>query len=137
MSGTTFGSAAPPTQATVGELLGRLASEAGVLMRQEASLAAQEMATKARKAAAHAWVVVVGLVVLLIGAQTLALALVFGLSKILPLWLAALSIGTTLTLIGAIAIAIARMRLARIELVPSRTIQTLKEGATWAERLVQ
>lgn len=119
------------------ELIGKLANEAGVLVRQEASLAAVEMAEKARTITRLLWTMGTGTIFILLGGQVLVAALVLALSMVIPLWMATLAVGAGLTLIGLIAAYGAKAGLARIELVPQKTIQTLKEGATWAQRLVQ
>lgn len=121
----------------VGELFGKLATETGNLVREEVSLATRELTAKAKAIGAIAATIGAGAVLALVGTQTLAFAAVVGLAKVLPLWLAALSVGGALLGIGAIVIVSARAALARIELTPAKTIETLKENKQWAQRLMQ
>lgn len=125
------------TEPRVGELFGKLASETGLLVRQEVALAAVEMKGKAREALGRAWMIGAGVAVALIGGHTLIAAAVLGLSMVLPLWLAALATGAVVTLTGSLAIGLGRAALGRLDLAPRKTIESLLEGRTWARELIQ
>jgi len=127
----------PPDTTSVSELFAKLATETGSLIRREVSLAALEYSEKARAITRIAWSTGAGLLIGLVGGQTLALAAVLGLAEALPMWLAALAVGTALLLVGGIVIASGRSAMARIELSPRKTIETLKESKAWARQLVQ
>lgn len=121
----------------VGGLFGRLAAETGVLIRQELSLATLETAGKVKAIIGLASLVGVGALVALAGAQALLFGGILLLAMVIPLWLAAVSVGAVVAVAGWITIAIGRRALSRIELAPLKTIETLKENKTWAQQLVQ
>ncbi len=126
-----------PTEPRVGELFGKLASDTGLLLRQEVALAAVEMKDTASAAMGRAWLIGAGVAMALIGGHTLVAAAVLGLSMVLPLWLAALATGAVVTLTGSVAIGLGRTALARLDFTPRKTIESLLEGRTWARELVR
>jgi hypothetical protein len=127
----------PVDEPAVSELFGRLAADTGLLMRHELSLASLEVTGKAKARLRPVGWMGIGVLVALVGAQTLALAAVLLLDAVLPLWLAASSVGGLLCALSLIAIARGRRALTRIELAPRRTVETLRETETWSRQLVR
>lgn len=121
----------------VGELFARLAAETGVLMRQELSLVTLEISAKLRSMMRIIWVIGAGAVVLVLGFEVMIYAGIIRLGMELPLWLAAGIVGASLFVVGLIVFGIARGALRRVELLPLKTIETLKENKQWARRFVQ
>lgn len=121
----------------VGELFGRLAAETGVLVRQEVSLVTLEISEKLRSMMRRVVVMSAGVVVLVLGFEVMIYAGIIRLALELPLWMAAGIVGASLFVIGSLIAALARSALHRIELLPLKTIETLKENKQWARQFVQ
>ena len=119
------------------ELLGRLAAETSVLMRQELSLATREMSEKLNSVMRTIWAMGAGIVVLILGFEVLIYAGLIRLGMELPLWIAAGIVGASLVVVGFIVLGLGRSALRRIELLPHKTIETLKENKEWARQFVQ
>ncbi len=117
---------------SAGELVKRLSRQLGVLVRQEAELAKQELTEKAARAGVGAGLLggaaVVGLAAL--GALTAALVLVLDLG--LPAWAAAL---VATAILAALAVALAIVGLQQLRRaggpVPDRTVEYVKEDVEW------
>lgn len=127
----------PTDDPGVGELFSRLAAETGVLMRQELSLVTLELSAKLRSMMRIIWVIGAGAVVLVLGFEVMIYAGIIRLGMELPLWLAAGIVGASLFVVGLIVFGIARGALRRVEVLPLKTIETLKENKQWARRFVQ
>lgn len=121
----------------VGELFARLAAETGVLVRQELSLVTLEISAKLRSMMRIIWAIGAGAVVLVLGFEVMIYAGIIRLGMELPLWIAAGMVGASLFVVGLIVFGIARSALRRIEVLPLKTIETLKENKQWARRIVQ
>lgn len=130
---------APGSSAESGpsQLFGQLGEQMALLLKQEVQLAQLELANKVREATRRAWVIVIGVSVAVLGAQTLAIATVIALTDAMPLLSAALTVGAILAATGAVLITVGRILWARMNFAPERTMETLKEGTAWAQRLVR
>lgn len=106
-------------------------------MRQELSLVTLEISAKLRSMMRIIWVIGAGAVVLVLGFEVMIYAGIIRLGMELPLWLAAGIVGASLFVVGLIVFGIARGALRRVELLPLKTIETLKENKQWARRFVQ
>jgi hypothetical protein len=127
-----------PTDAPgVGDLFGRLAAQTSTLMRQELSLVRLEISHKLRSIMRTLLVMGAGGVVLVLGFEILIYAGLIRLGMEIPLWIAAVIVGASLFIVGLIVLGLARSALRRIELLPVKTIETLKENKQWARQLVQ
>jgi len=121
----------------VAELFGRLAAETGVLMRHEMSLVTLEISAKLSSMMRMLWVMGAGLAVLLLGFEVLVYAGLIRLGMELPLWIAATVVGASLVVVGSIVLGLGRSAFGHIELMPIKTIETLKENKQWARQFVQ
>lgn len=127
----------PTEDPGVGELFGRLAAETGVLVRQELSLVGLEISQKLKTMTRTIGIMSAGVVVLVLGFEILIYAGIIRLGMELPLWIAAGIVGASLLVVGLIVVGLGRFALGRIELLPLKTIETLKENKQWARRFVQ
>jgi hypothetical protein len=122
---------------SLGELFGELASETSTLVRQEIGLAKTELTRNATRAGRDIGMIVVGGAVAYAGLLALLAAAIAGLAALgLPWWAAALLVGLVVGIIGYVLIQRGRDALAREDLAPRQTIETLKEGAAWAKEQV-
>jgi hypothetical protein len=120
---------------SLGELFATLSRDTGVLIRKEFELANAEMTLRIRNAATHVAFASAGGALVHAGILVLLAAIVIALTQLgVSAWLSAL-----LVALGTIGAGYAMTRravfeLRRTSLVPTKTIETLKENATWTNR---
>ena len=115
------------SEASVGELLGNLARDTGVLVRQELQLAAAEFKSKLQTVAQNSVLIAIGAGLSLLGVMALMLAAIFALQMVLPLWAAAVVVGALFVVPGIILLVMGVTAITRLTALPKRTIATLKE----------
>jgi xanthine/uracil permease len=119
---------------SLGDLFSDLSRETTTLVRQEVQLAKAELTQSATQAARGIGMLVAGGAVAYAGLFFLLLAIVFGLIEAgWDAWLSALVVGLVVVAIGAILVLRARESLKPANLVPRRTVETLKEDQEWAK----
>lgn len=121
------------SEPSVGELLRALARDTSVLVRQEVQLASAEMTLKAQSFARCAGTVAFGGAMALVGLAALVFALIFGLQAWLPLWLSALLVGLVVSGAGYGFVKKGLGAIRKIDLLPEKTIGTLKDDVGWAK----
>jgi Putative Actinobacterial Holin-X, holin superfamily III len=116
---------------SLSELVSELVDEIGLLMRKEFELAATELTASARTAAAQAVRVAIGAVLVHAGLLVVLATAVLVLVRLgLEPWLSALIVAAATLVLGSLLITFGIRRMRKTQLVPARTIQTLKEGLT-------
>jgi len=118
---------------SMGELLGGLARDTGVLVRQEVQLAKSEMASKTSAAAREGRLVAAGGALVHAGVLALMTTLIVALAQAVPLWLSALIVGVVIGGGGALLLQRGLKALKRLGPLPEQTIQTLKEDLARAK----
>jgi len=113
------------------QLLGGLRQELVHLAKQLATLAAAELREMPTRIARDALIAAAGGAVLVAGLLALAAVAVIGLARYMPWWAAALVGGVVLSALGAVLVVIGLRRLACCDMVPRRTIESVKETARW------
>ncbi|MFL6600377.1 MAG: phage holin family protein [Steroidobacteraceae bacterium] len=111
---------------TVLGLLRRLSRELSTLFRQELALASAEISRSVTALLVSLVSVVSGGAVLYAGFLVLLVACVCGLAYVLPLWLAALTVGIAVVLIGCVLVVMGRNKLKSADLLPTRSPQSLR-----------
>jgi hypothetical protein len=120
---------------SLGELFAELSRETGLLVRKEVELASTELTAKAKVAGAHAATVAAGGALAHAGLLVLLAALVIGLAQLgVEPWLAALIIAVLTMGAGAVLVNTGLAQLRRTSIVPTQTIETLKETTSWTNR---
>jgi hypothetical protein len=129
MANPSFSSADP----SLASLLGDLITDAKNLLLQEVTLAKLEMQDELQKTKTAALSFAIGAGVAVAGGLLLLLMLVHLLVAFttLPLWGCYGIIGGVLLVIGLIFLATGNQTAAQIEVVPPKTVETLKENAQW------
>jgi hypothetical protein len=123
--------AEPVTQdASVGELVSRVATDLSTLLRQEVALAKAEVKEEATRAGKAAGLFGAGGVAVLMTVVFLSLALMFGLDSFLWTWVSALLVGLLWGGIAAAMFVFGREEVQHVK-GPERTIQTVKEDVEW------
>jgi hypothetical protein len=116
---------------SLSELVSKLVDEIGLLMRKEFELAATELTASARTAATQAVRMAIGAVLVHAGLLVVLATAVLVLVRLgLEPWLGALIVAAATLVLGALLITLGIRRMRKTQLVPARTIQTLKEGLT-------
>ncbi|MGH7087646.1 MAG: phage holin family protein [Stellaceae bacterium] len=123
----------PARDKSLGTLFSDLAREAGRLIRQEAALARAEVVSGIGQAGAGAAYLAVGGALLYAALLAFMVAAGFALGLVLPGWAAALIVGGVVLIVGGILLLIGRSNLAARNLMPQRTLSTLREDAQWAK----
>jgi hypothetical protein len=123
---------------SLGELLGDLARESGVLVRQEIALARVEMSEKASAVGKDLGYLAVGGLIAYAGFLALVAAIIIGLAAVgLPWWLSALIVGLVVAGIGYVLVQKGLTALRNEDLGPKQTVESLQENAQWAKEQVQ
>ena len=125
------GAAAEPS---LGELLRRLTTDTGELVRQEVSLARAEMREVGSRVARDGTKIGIALGLALAGVLALTAFLVIALGDLVGnYWLGALIVGLVLVGVGAFMAKSAVDDVKRRGVMPQQTVATLKEDAAWAK----
>jgi hypothetical protein len=122
----------PRPERTVTGLLGDLARESARLLRQEIALVKAELLGKLGRMGMGAAELVAGGLVAYAGFLVLLAAAILGLGHVMPAWLAALVVGVVVVAIGLGLVWKGRRDVKPENLVPDRTLRTLREDARWA-----
>jgi drug/metabolite transporter (DMT)-like permease len=120
---------------SIGELLGQLANNSAALVRDELTLARQEMSEKVNSYRSGAVTVVIGAMLSWIAILTLTAAAVIGLAHVMDAGYAALIVGGVLALVGGSIAMTGIKRLKATSLKPEQTIKTLEENKAWLKEL--
>ena len=102
------------------------------IVRSEVRLATAEIKEEVANAAKAGRLLGAGIILALYGLGLLLMAAVYALTLIVAPWLAALIIGSGVSLIALIFISIGKSRLEIIR-KPERTIESVKESVQWAK----
>jgi hypothetical protein len=122
--------AGEPTSAA---LLGSIINDARDLLLQEFTMAKLEMKDELRKTKTAAISLGIGIGVAGIGGLLLVLMLVHLLHRLteLPLWGCYGIVGGVFVLVGVVILPTGKKAAEDIEVIPPRTVETLKENAKW------
>lgn len=138
--GRNNGSGAPPggAEPSLGELLARLTSDTGDLVRQEVALARAEMKQVGGTLARDGANLGVGFELANAGVLAITAFLIIGLGNLFGnYWLSALIIGVLLLAIGGFMSKRALSDIKDRGIMPDQTLNTLREDKTWAAREAQ
>jgi Putative Actinobacterial Holin-X, holin superfamily III len=123
---------------TLGEMFAELSRETRTLVQQELQLAKTELTEKASKMGKGAGLIVGGGLIAYGGLLAIIAAMVLILIAIgLPPWAAALVGGVLVAGTGYLLIRVGLAALKPQELMPQKTIDTLKEDAQWLKAQVK
>jgi uncharacterized membrane protein YqjE len=129
--------ATPQTQRSVPEVLQNIVSNLQEIIRSEFLLAKTELKEEAKQAAKPVTTFGVGLVFGIYGMGLLLLAATYALALVVPVWLAALLVGTGLAIVAFALMSSSGKKLKRINPTPDKTIQSLEENVQWAKHQIK
>lgn len=121
----------------LGQQLTQLTREVSTLLRKEVELARTETSEKVSQALNATMALTVGGAVAFAGLLLLLAALVIGLAYVMPLWLSALLVGGTVAIIGGGMVAAGKEKLKAQNLMPERTIGTIKGDKQFVKEQLQ
>jgi uncharacterized membrane protein YqjE len=119
---------------SIGELFSELASETGLLIRQEVALAKVELTQKATRVGRNVGYLVLGGAVAYAALLALLASIVILLANVMSWWVAALVVAVLVGIIAAVLISKALAALKNTDVAPRQTVETLKEDAQWAKQ---
>jgi uncharacterized membrane protein YqjE len=129
--------ATPQTQRSVPEVLQDIVGNLQDIIRSEFRLAKTEITEEASKAARPAATFGMGLISGIYGIGFMLLAAVYGLSTVMPAWLAALLVGMILATVAVAFISSSKEKLKRTNLNPDKAIKSLEENVQWAKHQIK
>lgn len=116
------------------DIVREILQDIGQIVHGEIRLAKTELREKATALGKAAGTLAGAAVTGLLAAACFVTTGIAALALVMPVWLAALIIGILLAFTAAGAYALARTRMTRIEPMPERTVQTMKENIEWAKQ---
>ena len=119
---------------SIEELFADLTRETSTLLRQEVALAKTEMGEKVSQLGKYAGLLVAGGLIAYAGLLALVATLIFMFAKAgMAFWGAALLTAVIVLVIGGVLAWAGMNGLKRADLVPRKTLETLKEDKQWAQ----
>jgi len=125
------------SEPTLGDLFSSLTEDLSTLVRQEIDLARTETLEKVTTATRSIVMMVAGGLVAYAGLIALIMAVIFLLNGVMSLWLSALIVGIVVIVVGVILLMSGRGALARMSVVPEKTVESMKENTEWAKEQVK
>lgn len=121
-----------PISAVLHDIVGNIQH----IVRSEFRLAKTEAREELGKSASAAAMLGVGVLLLAFSVLFALLAAVYGLSLLVPAWMAALIVAAAVGLIAALCVAVGISRFKRVRAAP-KTAATVKENVEWAKQLTR
>ena len=121
----------PKADRSIAVLLSDLANETILLVRQEIALLKAELREKFGRMGQGATALGIGAALALSGWFVLLACAVLALATVVQPWLAALIVAVVVLAIGGILLLIGKKRLDSDNLVPRRTMRSLREDEEW------
>ena len=120
---------------SLGDLFAELTREMGALVKKETEIARLELTRNARAAGTHVATVAAGGALAHAGLLVLLAAFVIGLSQLgVEPWLSAAIVALVTLTLGFVLTTRGLSHLRRTNVVPTQTIESLKENTTWTNR---
>ncbi len=119
---------------TIAEVLQDILRNVQEIVRSEVRLAKTEIRDEAAHAASSALWLAAGAVGALSAWMLLLWAAVFALATSMSMWVATLVIAVVLAMIASALLIIGVGRFRRIQPIPERTVETLKENLEWVKQ---
>jgi drug/metabolite transporter (DMT)-like permease len=124
-----------PDNRSIGDLVAELSRDTGVLVRKEVELAKTELTAKVRNASAHVATTAAGGALAHAGVLVILAAIVIGLTQLgVTAWLAAAIVGLGTIVVGYLLVNKGLKALRGASVVPTHTLESLKEDARWTTR---
>ena len=115
------------------ELVDKILQDLQTMFRAEARLATSEIKESVRQGAKAGMLLGAAAVAGFLAGACFITTCIVALAIVLPLWLAALLMGVMLATGAGGAFLLGRMALERVDVVPQRTLETVKDNIDWAK----
>jgi uncharacterized membrane protein YvlD (DUF360 family) len=125
----------PLSDESLGTLLSKLAIQSASLVRDEIALVYQELREKGRALQSPLLIMGIGFFLALIGAGTMAAALILALSVYLKPWLAAFLVAIVSGILSVLLLAAGINQFKRKKLKPQLTLETWEENKEWLKEI--
>ncbi len=127
---------APKSERSLGDIFSDLTQNFSELVREEVALAKTELSQNASKLAKDVVFLAVGGFIAYAGLLVLLAAAVLALAFLVPFWLSALIVGLVVVIIGYALIQKGISDLRNGALMPTQTVESLKEDREWAKEQI-
>jgi putative superfamily III holin-X len=121
----------------IGDRLSELARDLNLLFRQELALAKAEVVVQLTEAGKGAGMVAAAAIVAFAGLLYVMAAAMTALALVLPLWASALIVGGVVLAMAGVLAAVGAAKMRARNLVPRRTLRTMKRNAELAAEQVR
>ena len=119
---------------SIPDLIKQLADELSALLRKELSLAKAELREAADQAKSGVIGLASGFGLVIAGIVFILLAAVLALAMFMPGWVAALTVGIIVLIVGMIVVSAGKRKIRANTLVPERTVEAVREDVRTARR---
>jgi hypothetical protein len=122
-------------EAAPSELMRSLLADIRLMLQREVELAKLEVKDRGSRLGIAGGILAGAAVVALLALGTLIAAAVAGLAIVIPLWAAALIVGTVLVVVAVVMFLVGRARMRAVgSLAPTATIEIAREDVAWIRR---
>jgi uncharacterized membrane protein YqjE len=122
---------------SMAEVLRDIVANIQEIFRSEFRLAKAEIHEETTKAVRSSVPLVMGVLLSLYALGFILLAIVHALAAVIDAWLAALIVGVAVLAISMILVSIGRKRLKQVNVVPEKTLGTVRENVQWAKHQIR
>jgi uncharacterized membrane protein YqjE len=119
---------------SISDILQDLIRNLQSIVRSEVRLAKTEVREEITKAKSAILLLGIGAVCGIFGALFLLLTIMYALALTLPLWASALVVTILLAIPAALTLKAGLKQMKRVDPVPNKTIESMKENAEWARQ---
>lgn len=119
---------------SIAETVHKIAMDLSRIIQGEFRLARSELSEKAKAVGSGAVALGVAAVAGVLAAACVVTACIAALTIVLPLWLSALITAVLLGFVAGPAYAVGRAKITHVDVVPERTVDTMKESIQWAKQ---
>lgn len=121
---------------SIGGLIRGILKDFRALLDEEVALARLELQEQAGRVRTAAVSLSIAAVALLMGGAFILVALATAIADLLgwPVWSGFLIVAIVMSLIGVVTLAMGRTRLRAVNMVPDKTISSIKENAEWISK---
>ena len=127
----------PQSQRSLSDVVQDIIANLQQIIRSEMRLATVEIKEKTDQAKKPATTLAIGGVLGLYGVGFVLLASMYALSLVLAPWLAALIVGVVLAIVATILVGSGRKSLKKIQALPEKTVQSVKENVQWSKEQIK
>lgn len=123
-----------PRERSTGEIIRDILADIQNIIHAEIRLARAELAEKAQRAGRAGGLLGAAAFAGLFAGACFVVTCIAALAVVMPVWLAALIMGICISCLALGLYVGGRHRLQRVDLVPQRTVQTIRDDVQWAKQ---